>query len=116
MFQPANLKSMKVTTTLESRGGDQPLDLRSVNADAAHISYPPLVLRMRRNSRLVIWLGVLLLLGRDLAPDYILAHVVLLREVKELANLGCTLGAETFGQDGIGEARKLLVAFLDDDK
>ena len=64
----------------------------------------------------MIWLGILLLLGCDLAPDDILAHVVLLGEVEKLADLGCTLGTETLGQDGVCETRKLIIALLDDDK
>lgn len=64
----------------------------------------------------MIWLSILLLLGCDLAPDDILAYVVLLGEVEKLANLGRTLGTETLGQDGICEIRKLIIALLDDDK
>jgi len=64
----------------------------------------------------MIWLGILLLLGCDLAPDDILAHVVLLGEVEKFADLGRTLGTKTLGQDGIGETRKLIITLLDDDE
>jgi hypothetical protein len=64
----------------------------------------------------VIWFSTLLLLGCDLAPNDILAYVVLLGEVEELANLGCTLRTKALGQDIVGEARKLVVSLLNNDK
>jgi len=66
--------------------------------------------------RLGIWLRSFLLLAGDLPSDNKLAHIVLLLEVEESADLGRTLGAETFGEDGVGEAGDLLLALLDDDE
>jgi hypothetical protein len=68
------------------------------------------------DSRLVVWFGILLLLRFDLTPDDILAYVILLGKVEKLANLGCTLGPKALGQNIIGEARKLFVSFLNNDK
>ena len=68
------------------------------------------------DSRLVIWLRILLLLGFDLAPDDILAYVIFLGKVKELTNLGGSLGTKTLGQNIIGETWKLIVSLLNDDE
>jgi hypothetical protein len=68
------------------------------------------------DSRLVVWFGILFLLGCDLAPDDILAYVIFLGEVEELANFGCTLRTKSLGQNVIGEARELVVSLLNDDK
>jgi hypothetical protein len=66
--------------------------------------------------RLGIWLRSFLLLAGDLPSDDKLAHIVLLLEVKEFADLGRTFGAEAFREDAIGEARDLLLALFDDDE
>jgi len=63
-----------------------------------------------------IWLRSFFLLAGDLSSDDKLAYIVLLLEVEESADLGRTLGAETFGEDGVGEAGDLLLALLDDDE
>jgi hypothetical protein len=60
-------------------------------------------------------LGVVLLalLGDGTADDE-LADVVLLVETEEATDLGGTLGAETLGDNGVGETRELTLALLDD--
>ena len=64
----------------------------------------------------MIGLRILLLLGFDLAPNDVLAYIILLREVEELADFSGTLGTETLRQYGVGEAGKFFVTLLDDDK
>ena len=64
----------------------------------------------------MIWFGIFLLLGFDLAPDDILAYVILLGKVEELPDLGCALGTKALGQNIVGEARKLVVSLLNDNK
>lgn len=64
----------------------------------------------------MIGLRILLLLGFDLAPNDVLAYIILLREVEELADFSGTLRTETLGQYGVSEAGKLFVTLLDDDK
>ena len=60
-------------------------------------------------------LGVLLLaLLGDSAADDELADVVLLVEAEEAADLGGTLGAETLGDNGVGQAGELILTLLDD--
>jgi hypothetical protein len=66
--------------------------------------------------RLGIWLRSFFLLAHDLPSDDKLAHIILLLEVEEFADLGGTLGAEAFGENGVGEAGDLLLALLDDDE
>lgn len=60
-------------------------------------------------------LGVVLLalLGDSTADDE-LADIVLLVKTEEAADLGGTLGAQTLGDNGVGEAGELLLALLDD--
>lgn len=60
-------------------------------------------------------LGVILLalLGDGTADDE-LADVVLLVETEEATDLSGTLGAETLGDNGVGETGKLTLALLDD--
>src|SRR4051812_8403620 len=60
-------------------------------------------------------LGVVLLalLGDGTADDE-LADVVLLVETEEATDLGGTLGAETLGDNGVGQAGELALALLDD--
>lgn len=41
-------------------------------------------------------------------------YIIILGEAEELADLGCALGAETLGVDGVGDAGDLVVALLDD--
>mmetsp|Transcript_62290 Transcript_62290/g.123122 ORF Transcript_62290/g.123122 Transcript_62290/m.123122 type:complete len:222 (-) Transcript_62290:162-827(-) len=52
-------------------------------------------------------------LGRDLAADDVLAHVVLLGKGEEVADLGGPLWAEAAGDDGVRQARNLLWSLLD---
>lgn len=66
--------------------------------------------------RLGVWLRPFLLLADNFPSDDKLAHIVLLLEVEESADLGRTLGAEAFGEDTVGEAGNLLLALLDDDE
>ena len=66
--------------------------------------------------RLGIRLRSFLLLAGDLPSDDKFAHIVLLLEVEESADLGRTLGAKAFGEDSVGETRNLRLALLDDDE
>lgn len=78
-----------MTLALETLGGNQALDLGG--------------------------LGVfgLALLGDGTADDE-LADVVLLVETEETADLGGTLGAESLGDDSVGETGQLTLTLLDD--
>ena len=60
--------------------------------------------------RLGVWLRLFLLLADDLPSDDKLAHIVLLLEVEESADLGRALGAEALGEGLVGEAGDLLLA------
>jgi len=82
-----------VTLVLETLGGDEPLDLRS--------------------------LGVRLLaltLGLDLAANDELTNVVNFGETKKLADLGGSLGTEPLGMGNISETSDVAVALLDDNE
>ena len=60
-------------------------------------------------------LGVVgLALTGDGTTDDELADVVLLVETEEAADLGGTLGAESLGDNGVGETGKLTLTLLDD--
>jgi hypothetical protein len=74
---------------LETLGGNQTLDLGGLGV-------------------------VLLALLGDGAADDELADVVLLVETEEATDLGGTLGAETLGDNGVGETGELTLALLDD--
>jgi len=50
------------------------------------------------------------------AANDVLAHVVLLGQVKQLLDLGGALGTQTAGLDGVGKPGDLSFAFLDNDK
>ena len=83
-----------VTLALEHDGGHQPLDLGGLE------------------------LGLLLflaLLGGNGPLDHVLADVVLLGQVVQLADLRGSLGAEAAGDGVVGKAGDLLLALLDDD-
>ena len=69
---------------------------------------------MTGNVRLGVGLRVLLLGALDFSPDDVLADVILLGEVEELADLGRPLGTETLGEDVVGQAGDLVLALLDD--
>jgi hypothetical protein len=83
------LEGNPVTLALETLGSNQTLDLGG--------------------------LGVfgLALLGDGTADDE-LADVILLVETEEAADLGGTLGAESLGDDGVGETGELTLTLLDD--
>ena len=68
-----------------------------------------------KHSRLGVWLRILLLRTRDLSPDHVLPHIILLGQVEEFADLGSPLGTKTFGDDGVGQSGDLVLALLDDD-
>jgi len=85
----AALDGNALALALETLGGNQTLDLGG--------------------------LGVILLaLLGDGAADDELADVVLLVETEEATDLGGTLGAETLGDNGVGETGELTLALLDD--
>ena len=67
-----------------------------------------------KHSRLGVWLRVLLLLALDLPPDDVLANIVLLGEVEELADLRRPLGTETLGKNVVGKTGDVVLALLDD--
>ena len=66
--------------------------------------------------RLGIWFRSFLLFAGDLSSDDEFAHIVLLLEIEESADLGRTLGAEAFREDGVSETRDLRLALLDDNE
>jgi hypothetical protein len=61
-------------------------------------------------------LGILLLGARNLSPDHILPHIILLRQVVQLPDLGRPLWAKPLGKWVVGEAWDIVVALLDDDQ
>ncbi len=65
-------------------------------------------------ARLGVGLRVRLLGALDFSPDNVLADIVLLGEVEELADLSRPLRTETLGEDVVGEAGDLVLALLDD--
>jgi len=65
--------------------------------------------------RLELRLGLALLELERLA-HHVLAHVVVLAQVEQLADVVGTLGAAHAWHDAVGEAVDLLLALLDDDK
>lgn len=88
-LRAAALDGDPVTLALETLGGNQTLDLGGLGV-----------------------LG-LALLGDGTADDE-LADVVLLVETEETADLGGTLGAESLGDDSVGETGQLTLTLLDD--
>lgn len=60
--------------------------------------------------------GGLFALAGDLATNDIFTDVVVFGEVKKFTNLGSTLGTKTTGHGGIGQARNISLADLDDDQ
>ena len=69
-----------------------------------------------KHSRLGVWLRVLLLRTRDLSPDHVLPHIILLGQVEEFADLGSPLGTKTLGKDVVGEAWDFVLALFNDHK
>lgn len=57
--------------------------------------------------------GLGLLLALDLATDDVLADVLVLRKVEQLADVAGTLGSQTAGTVAVGETRNGFRAFLD---
>ena len=115
------LEGAEVAAALESDGGYEALDFRATEEHRGytHSSVPHGRDALRGgilDIRLGVWLRSFLLLAGDLPSDDKLAHIVLLLEVEEFADLGRTFGAEAFREDSVGEARDLLLALLDDDK
>ena len=91
--QAGNLVGQAGTLALQDNGGDQALDLGALDG------------------RLLA-----LLLGRDDAANDVLADVVLLAQVEELADLVGTLGSQAAGNRGVSKPGQVLVASLDDDQ
>jgi hypothetical protein len=63
-------------------------------------------------------LGVRLLfgiLGLNFTSDNKFSHIVLLRQIKELANFARSLGTKTFGVCDVGDAGNFNIALFDDD-
>lgn len=85
----AALDGNALALALEALGGNQTLDLGGLGV-------------------------VLLALLGDSAADDELANVVLLVETEEATDLGGALGAETLGDNGVGQAGEVLGALLDD--
>jgi hypothetical protein len=65
--------------------------------------------------RLSVRLGILLFRRLDFTTDDILAHIILLAQVEEFANLRRTLGTETLREDIVGKVGDIVIALLDDD-
>lgn len=86
------LQALQVPSSLQSHGGDQSLDLGGLG----------------------VRLGTLGL-GGDLSSDDELSDIVLLGQVEESSDLGGSLGAQSLGQDGVGQSGDLLFTLLDDD-
>jgi len=80
-----------VTLVLETLGGDETLNLGSLG----------------------VWL-LAFALGLDFTSDDELADIILLAEAEESSDLGGTLGTEALGVNGVGDARNVCVALLDD--
>jgi len=99
-----------VTAALEADGGNETLNL-GTRAIVREIAQENII-----NSRLGVGFSIGLLLALDLTPDNELPDIVLLGQVEELADLGGTLGAETLGEDDIGQSGDILLALLDDDE
>ena len=87
------LDGEETTTVLEGAAGDKTLNLGSADVGL---------------------LGVLLVVA--LAGNNELTDIVVLSKVVELADLAGTLGADTTGDDVVGEAVDVLLALLDDGK
>jgi hypothetical protein len=59
--------------------------------------------------------GLLLgILGLNFTSDNKFSHIILLRQVEELANLARSLGAKTFGVSDVSDARNFGIALFDD--
>lgn len=85
----AALDGNALALALEALGGNQALDLGGLGV-------------------------VLLALLGDSAADDELADVVLLVETEEATDLGGALGAETLGDNGVGQTGEVLGTLLDD--
>jgi len=88
---PTTLAKSKVcTTVLKSTGSNNTLNLRLLG----------------------MLLATLLLVG-TLASNDVLAYIIIVAEVEQLADLACTLGTNTAGDNLVGKTRDLLLTLLD---
>lgn len=87
------LHGAHATTALERDGSDEALDLGALDAR----------------------LATFLLAGDD-ALDNVLADIVFLGQVEELANLASTLGTQTAGNGSISQTGQVSIALLDNDQ
>jgi len=94
MFQFTLLESVQMTTTLETEGRNQSLDLRSLG------------IRFR----------VFLLATLDLSPNHVFPNIVLLTKVEEFPDLGRTLGTKSLGENSVGKGGDLGITLFDDDE
>ena len=87
------LQATLVTLALNALGCNETLDLGSLR-----VGLGTLLLRLHR------------------AADHVLAHVIILREIEELANVVSTLGTEALGDGALGirQTGNLLLTLLDD--
>jgi hypothetical protein len=92
-FETSALEGTEVTAALETDGSNETLDFGSLG----------------------VGLGIGLLRD-DLTADNILANIVLLAQVEELADLGGTLRAQSLGEDVVGQTRDVVFALLDDNQ
>ena len=100
-----------MTAALETEGRDKALDFGTGNQKCLETRD-----QMKDNSkyaRLSVGLRVLLLGALDLSPHDVLADIVLLREVEELADLSRTLGTKALGEDIVRKARDVVLTLLD---
>jgi hypothetical protein len=92
VIETAALERVEVTAALETLGSNEALDLRCLG----------------------VGLCVLLLRTLHLPANDVLADIILLAQVEEATDLGRTLGAETLGQDVVGQAGDIVITLLDD--
>jgi len=92
-FRATAFEGLPMTLVLEALRCDETLDLRCLS----------------------VWLRALLL-WLDFTSDDELADIVLLAETKESSDLGGTLWTQSLGVYGVGDARNLVIALLDNGK
>ena len=109
------LDSTKVTTTLQTEGSDETLNLRTTSrtnsqlcayANKIEVEYARLLVGLLFGD-----LGALHLPTYDVFP-----YIILFGEVEELPDLCRTLRAETLGEDVVGQSRDLSLTLLDNDE
>lgn len=101
----------EMTTALETEGSDETLDFWTMGGVSTCYKEK----RKGRNVRLGIWLSTFFLRRCDLASNNVLAHIILLAQVEEGANLGCPLRAKSLRKDVIRQARDIVITLLYDD-